>query len=129
MGRILIWLFFLAAVSSLVFAEELPTAPSHKFWDKPNIMLFALDSTAKTADFVATHHNLSHGGVEFNPLARPLCNKGTAGQSVFFFGQSAAAIGVSYLLHKSGHHRLERMFTLVNIVDSTYGATYSFAHR
>ena len=128
MGKVACFLFLILSCAAAC-AQSLPEVPSHRFWDTSNRMLFAVDATVKTADFVATHHNLTHGGVELNPLARPLCTKGTAGQTVFFEGQSLAAVGVSYLLHRAGHHRLERMFTIGNIADSAYGAAYSFSHR
>jgi hypothetical protein len=83
----------------------------------------------EAVDFGITHHNLSRGGQEMNPMAKRLCESGTAGQMVFFAGRSAGTLGLSYFLHKTGHHKWERAFTGLAIADSSYGVIYSFAHR
>jgi hypothetical protein len=62
-------------------------------------------------------------------MARPFCERGTAGQAVFFGGRMAGVVAVSYLLHKTGHHKLERAFPLYASGDSAYGVVYSFVHR
>ncbi len=41
----------------------------------------------------------------------------------------AGVVAISYLLHKSGHHKLERAFPIYASGDSAYGVGYSFAHR
>ena len=108
----------------------LPDAPSqHKFWDRPNTALFAVHAAMEATDFAITHHNLSKGGQEMNPLGKRLCESGTAGQLLFFGGRTAGALGLSYFFHKTGHHKMERVFTGLAIADSSYGVIYSFAHR
>ena len=62
-------------------------------------------------------------------LAKPLCESGTAGQAVFFGGRMAGVVAISYLLHKTGHHKLERLFPVYASGDSAYGVVYSFVHR
>ena len=128
------WLLVIAVLATCVMSrgqeKYLPDAPSHhKFWDGPNTALFAVHLTMEATDFGITHHNLRKGGQEMNPTAKFLCESGTAGQLLFFGGRTAGALGLSYLLHKTGHHRLERAFTGWAIVDSSYGVIYSFAHR
>jgi hypothetical protein len=111
-------------------AQELPDAPSrHKFLDAPNIALISTHIGLEVTDFAITHHNLANGGREVNPLAKPFCEQGTAGQIVYFAGRTAGVVGVSYFFHKTGHHKLERIFMLAASFDSSYGVTYSFAHR
>jgi hypothetical protein len=108
-------------------AQRLPEAP-HKYWDRKNKALFLIHAGVETTDFAITHHNLSRGGREMNPLGRSLCQSGTAGQATFFAARTLGTLGISYLFHKTNHHRLERAATLFMISDSAYGATYSFAH-
>jgi hypothetical protein len=43
-----------------------------RFWTRSTIALVALDGAAKAADSFATRENIDNGGVEYNPLARPL---------------------------------------------------------
>ena len=92
-------------------------------------MLFATHATLEAVDFGITHHNLSDGGRELDPMAKALCESGTAGQLVFFGGRMAGVVAISYLLHKTGHHKLERALPLYASGDSAYGVAYSFAHR
>jgi hypothetical protein len=62
-------------------------------------------------------------------MAKALCESGTAGQLDFFGGRMAGVVGISYLLHRTGHHKLERAFRVYASGDSAYGVGYSFAHR
>jgi hypothetical protein len=41
----------------------------------------------------------------------------------------AGVVAISYFLHKTGHHKLERAFPVYASGDSAYGVAYSFAHR
>ncbi len=117
-------------ISSLVAAQELPNAPStHQFWDHTNKTLFVIHAGLEAVDFGITHHNLSHGGREKNPLGKSLCESGTTGQAVFFASRTAGVVGISYVFHRTGHHKLERAFILFASGDSAYGVVYSFAHR
>jgi hypothetical protein len=92
-------------------------------------MLFASHAGLEALDFGITHRNLSHGGREMDPMAKALCESGTAGQLIFFGGRMAGVVAISYLLHKTGHHKLERAFPIYASGDSAYGVAYSFAHR
>ena len=128
------WLLVLALLATCVMSRGqenyLPDAPSqHKFWDRPNTALFAVHAAMEATDFAITHHNLSRGGQEMNPMAKRLCESGTAGQLLFFGGRTAGALGLSYFFHKTGHHKMERVFTALSIADSGYGVIYSFTHR
>ena len=111
--------FFLCGASS---AQDLPEVSTpHGFWDRANTMLFASHATLEAVDFGITHHNLSDGGRELDPMAKALCESGTAGQLVFFGGRMAGVVAISYLLHKTGHHTLERAFPVYASGDSAYG--------
>ena len=117
-------------VSARSNGQDLPqTASAHKFLDAPNRGLFASHAFLEALDFGITHRNLSEGGREMDAMARPFCERGTAGQAVFFGGRMAGVVAVSYLLHKTGHHKLERAFPLYASGDSAYGVVYSFVHR
>jgi hypothetical protein len=118
---------------SAAWAEDqkgLPVAPSHHhYWDRTNRSLLLIHGGLEAIDFSITHHNLSRGGRELNPTGKALCESGTAGQLVFFGGRTAGVLGIGYLFHRTGHHKLERAFMIGASVDSAYGVTYSFAHR
>jgi hypothetical protein len=128
--RLLNPLFAMMLYSACSFAQDLRDSSSaHRFWDTPNQALFLTHVALESADFAITHRNLSRGGRELNPTGKALCESGTAGQVTFFAGRSVGVAAVSYLFHKTGHHKLERAFMVVASVDSAYGVTYSFTHR
>lgn len=106
----------------------LPEVPSHKFWDHENSILFATNAALCTADFVVTRNNLRNGGQELNPFTRVFAGS-TAGLAVNFAGEAVGVMGVSYLFHKTGHHKLERAVSLVNIGSSAAAVTFDVAHR
>jgi hypothetical protein len=109
--------------------DLLEVRTKHDFWDTANKTLFASHAALEAVDFGITHHNLSNGGRELDPMAKTLCESSTAGQLVFFGGRMAAVVAVSYALHRTGHHRLERALPIYASGDSAYGVAYSFAHR
>jgi hypothetical protein len=115
-------------------ARALPSTPArqvieqHKFWDAKNTALFATVAGFSAADFVVTRDNLSHGGRELNPLTRPFAGS-TAGLAANFAGETAGVIGVSYLFHKTGHHKLERLTPIVNFGMSAFAVSYGLSHR
>jgi len=103
-------------------------APHHQFWDRENKALFATSAAFTTADFFVTRANLQTGGKEFNPVTR-MFGGSTAGLAVNFVGESVGVIGISYFFHKTGHHKLERAVSLVNIGSSAGAVSYGLAHR
>jgi hypothetical protein len=124
---LLLVMLFICRASGAQDSPKLPT--KHNFWDVPNKTLFASHAVLEGVDFGITHHNLSNGGREMDSMAKALCERGTPGQLVFFGGRMAGVVAISYLLHRTGHHKLERAFPIYASGDSAYGVAYSFAHR
>jgi hypothetical protein len=121
------------AVKPLPFvkAAEPTTVPEtsrHRFWDRKNSFLFAATAALSTADLVATRNNLQNGGRELNPMTRAF-GSSTAGLTVNFAGETAAVIGLSYLFHKSGHHKFERAMTILNLGASASAVTFDVIHH
>jgi len=105
-----------------------PGAEEHKFWDRSNRILLSAAAVMNGADFAVTRANLKSGGQELNPMVR-VFGRSTAGLAVNFAGETAGVVGLSYLFHKTGHHRLERMVSLVNVGASTGAVSYGLTHR
>jgi hypothetical protein len=120
----------LEPVTPVVTVASAPTFEStqHKFWDKQNSVLFLASAALNGADFVVTRANLQGGGQELNPLVRPF-GTSTAGLAMNFIGETAGFISVSYFFHKTGHHKLERAVSLVNIGGSAGAVSYGLMHR
>jgi len=80
------------------------------------------------ADFAVTRANLQNGGKELDPVTR-FFSGSTAGLAVNFAGETAGIIGISYYLHRTGHHRLERILPMLNIGASSFAVAYDLSHR
>jgi len=112
----------------MAFVTPTSAPRAHRFWDKENGLLFGASATLSAADFAITRANLQSGGRDLNPVVR-FFGPSTAGLAVNFAGETAGVIGVSYLLHKTGHHKLERLFTMVNIGSSAGAVSYDLVIR
>ena len=90
---------------------------THKFWDKKNIAIHSANFAMQTADAFTTRHVLDqHDGIERNPWARQFVNHGWGGQAAYSWGLSVGGtILTSYLMHRTGHHRLERILPSIEI--------------
>ncbi len=105
--------------------NRLPTLVAHRFWDRENDVLFAGMFTSRMLDFASTIHNRNRG------LDEGLLNNRIVDNHPLFFGievgTAAASIGVSYMFHRTGHHRLERWVSVVHIGVATTGAVRNYA--
>ena len=120
---------FEPAAAPAIQPQQLPAAPeSHRFWDRENKILFAASAAAAAADFAVTYQNLQSGGKELNPVTRLFAGS-TAGLAVNFAGQTTGVVGLSYLFHKTGHHKLERLTPVVNFGASAFAVAYGLSHR
>ena len=117
------------APSAPVVKIAVPLVPSeHKFWDTKNRGLFATVAALDAADFAVTRANLQSGGRELNPITRVFGSSAT-GLAVNFAGETAGVIALSYFFHKTGHHKLERIVSMVNIGGSAGAVTCGLTHR
>jgi hypothetical protein len=114
---------------SPVVTVSLPEAPAqHRFWDTENRALFTTVAVLSAADFALTRSILQNGGKELNPVTR-FFSGSTAGLAVNFAGETVGVIGLSYLFHKTGHHRLERVTPMLDIGASGFAVIYDLNHR
>jgi hypothetical protein len=100
----------------------------HKFWDKQNRVLFIAAAASNGADFAVTRANLQSGGQELNPLVR-VFGRSTPGLAMNFIGETAGVISLSYFFHKTGHHKMERLVSVINIGSSAGAVGFGLAHR
>jgi hypothetical protein len=119
---------FVAAASPVVIAPSSGSAEKHRFWDRQNRILFVAAAVSNGADFAVTRANLQNGGQELNPLVR-VFGRSTAGLAANFVGETAGVVSLSYFFHKTGHHKLERAVSMVNIAGSASAVSFGLAHR
>jgi hypothetical protein len=100
----------------------------HLFRDRENKTLFAINGALAGADFFVTRRNLATNGKELNPVAGIFAGS-TPGLAANFMLETGGVIAVSYLFHKTGHHKLERMTSYVNLGASAFAVSYGLAHH
>ena len=84
-------------------------APSHKFFDTHNVVSMSVLTGLIAADGATTQHLIKdYKFREMNPIVRPLVTRGSGGQAAACAMGLGAAVGTSYLFHKTGRHRLEK---------------------
>jgi hypothetical protein len=97
---------------------------SHPFWDKHNILLFAGVGAGRALDYLSTEYFRSRGVNEWLLTNNIVDNKPLfAGIEV---AGVAASIGVSFLFHRSGHHKLERWVSIVHIGAGVGGSAWNY---
>lgn len=99
----------------------------HAFWDRENRLLFAANGAMATADFITTRANLASGGKELNPFSRVLAGS-TPGLAANFALETGGLVTLSYIFHKTGHHKLERLLPVVNFGVSAGAVAYNLKH-
>ena len=103
-----------------------PPAPVvHRFWDRENDWLFAGVGGGRALDYASTL-NLRHRGIDEAFLTNSIVDNHPlfAGIEV---AATAASVGVSYIFHRTGHHRLERWTSAIHIGVATGGAIRNYA--
>ena len=103
-----------------------PLAPGvHRFWDRENDWLFAGVGAGRALDYASTL-NLRRRGIN-----EALLTNSVVDNHPLFGGievaATAASVGVSYIFHRTGHHRLERWTSAIHIGVATGGAIRNYA--
>ena len=96
----------------------------HRFWDKKNDWLFAGVGAARTFDYFSTLNLRRRGGREIL-VTNDLVDNHAAFAVVEAAG-TGVSIGVSYLFHRYGHHKLERWTSVVHFGLATTGGVRNY---
>lgn len=104
-------------------APRAPQAP-HRFWDSTNAALFAGVAGARALDYASTRHLRNNGINEW------LLSNSVVDNKPLFVGIEAAGVGisiaVSYLFHRTDHHKLERWTSIVHISVGAGGSIHNY---
>jgi hypothetical protein len=109
---------------ALATQVSLPATPAlHRFWDWQNDALFSGVAAARAFDFFSTRK------FREKHLKEWLLNDKVVDNRPLFaaieIGGTALSIGASYLLHRTGHHRLERWASIIHISVATAGGIWN----
>jgi len=114
-----------STVEAPVPVSTKPPRESHRFWDKENDWLFAGVGASRTLDYFSTLNFRRRGRQEIL-LTNDLVDNHAAFAAVEA-GATGLSIGVSYIFHRYGHHKLERWTSIVHIGLATTGAVRNYS--
>lgn len=102
-----------------------PVAPPHRFWDRTNILLFSGVAVFRGLDYASTRNFMARGREEI------LIPDDVVNNSAGFAGLEAAAtatsVGLSYWMHRTGHHKIERWISITHISVTAFGDARNYA--
>jgi hypothetical protein len=107
--------------------SSLPASPSasHGFWDRKNILLFSGVAASRALDYASTRNMLARGREEI--LLPDDVVHSTAGFPALEVAGAATSLAISYALHRTGHHTLERWLSIGHIGVTTFGAVRNYS--
>ena|SRR5579863_3068453 len=99
--------------------------PVHRFWDRTNILLFSGIAVTRGFDYASTRNFQARGRQEI------LLPDDVVGNSAGFASLEAAgtmtSVGISYLLHRTDHHKLERWMSIGHIGVTAFGDVRNYS--
>ena len=106
---------------------ELPPAPAsqHRFWDRKNILLFSGVAAFRGLDYASTR-NFERRGRQEVLIPDDIVNN-SAGFASLEAAGTAASVGISYLFHHTGHHKLERWVSIGHIGVTGFGVVRNYS--
>ena len=104
--------------------QKANSTEGHRIGDKENRWLFAGVGAARTLDYFSTLNMRRRGRQEIF-LTNDVADNHAAFAAIEA-ATTATSVGVSYLFHRSGHHRLERWTSFVHIGLATTGAVRNY---
>jgi len=104
--------------------SKLSPAP-HAFWDRTNLTLFSGVIFSRAADYASTR-NMQARGREEVLLPDDVVNN-SAGFVALELSGTAASVGLSYWMHRTGHHKLERWISIAHIGVTGFGVARNYS--
>jgi hypothetical protein len=102
-----------------VETESAPAAPVHAFWDRENLWLFAGVAFTRGMDYASTRNMQARGRKEI--LLAPEVVNNSAAFASLEAGGTLTSVGISYVFHRTGHHKLERWMSIGHIGVTSFG--------
>src|ERR1700720_4250707 len=97
----------------------------HIFWDRTNLSLFSGVVLFRALDYASTR-NMQARGREEVLLPDDVVNN-SAGFAALESAGTAASVGLSYWMHRTGHHKLERWISVVHISVTGFGVVNNYS--
>jgi hypothetical protein len=118
---------FLALAPAAAQDANAPAAPvpRHRFFDRTNILLFSGVAVFRGLDYASTR-NMQARGREEILLPDDVVNN-SAGFASLEAAGAATSVGISYIFHRTGHHKLERWLSIGHISVTGFGVARNYA--
>jgi hypothetical protein len=116
-----------ASAQNFAAPTSLPDAPSqHHFWNLETKVNTGILAGLVAADAFTTQRGLNNGYREANPIMRPFVTQGVAGQAAGSALGFGAALGTVYILHRTNHHKAERiaMRLMIGVQSAVVASNY-----
>jgi len=102
-----------------------PLSRPHPFWDRTNRLLFSAIAATRGLDYSSTRNFQARGRQEI--LLPDAVVNNSAGFASLETAATASSIGISYLLHRTGHHKLERWMSIGHFCITGFGDARNYA--
>jgi hypothetical protein len=99
--------------------------PQHRFWDRTNTLLFSGVAASRALDYTSTRHFQARGDQEI--LIPDDVVNNSAGFAALEAAGTAASVGISYIFHRYGHHKMERWVSIVHIGVAGFGDARNYS--
>jgi hypothetical protein len=106
-----------------VVADDTPL--DHRFWDRTNVLLFSGVAVFRGLDYASTRNFMARGRTEI--LIPDDVVNNSAGFAALEAAGTAASVGISYIFHRTGHHKMERWLSIGHIAVTGFGVAWNYS--
>ena len=99
--------------------------PPHRFWDRENILLFSGVAVFRGLDYASTRNFEARGRQEVL-IPDDIVNN-SAGFASLEAAGAATSVGISYIFHRTGHHKMERWLSIGHISVTAFGVGWNYS--
>lgn len=129
-GTLVILALAAAAVAQDPQTDDPVAAPSatiqqHRFFDGENILLFSGVAVFRGLDYASTRNFQRRGRTEIL-LPDDVVNNSAAFAAVEA-GGAATSVAISYIFHRTGHHKMERWLSIGHIGVTGFGVAWNYS--
>jgi len=106
---------------------SIPAAPQpeHRFWNRTNILLFSGVAVFRGLDYASTRNFQARGRTEI--LIPDDVVNNSAGFAGLEAASAATSVGISYIFHRTGHHKMERWLSITHISVTGFGVVWNYS--
>ncbi len=122
--RLILIVLTFAATAAVAQSSARPSSP-HNFWDRENLLLFTGVGVFRGMDYASTRNFQARGRTEI--LLPDDVVDNSAGFAALEAAGTMTSVGISYLLHRTGHHKLERWMSIGHIGVTGFGVARNYA--